>query len=78
MTFERSLVTTDANRSRRAQAIPNDTTRTTIAGAGEPPRMNRWVPTAPIIMGISRSAPNAANDGIASSTADATSIEPTT
>ena len=32
----------------------------TVAGTADPPTMNRWVTTAPTIVGMSRSAPNAA------------------
>ena len=35
----------------------------TVAGTADPPTMNRWVTTAPTIVGMSRSAPNAAQDG---------------
>ena len=50
----------------------------TVAGTADPPTMNRWVITAATIVGMSRSAPNAAQDGTSSATAETTSTEPVT
>src|SRR4029453_17528931 len=63
---------------RRAHAIARDPVSSTAAGTADPPTMNRWVKTAPTIVGMSRSAPNAAQAGTRSATAETTAIEPVT
>src|SRR5437870_11673454 len=72
------LDNTLASWSRRAHAIASDPMSSTVAGTGDPPTMNRWVNTAPTIVEMSRSAPNAAQPGTRSATADTNSIEPVT